>query len=468
MGNMNHFDTYEKVVAAKEIQAIFSKFEFLNIKEETYKKLITKIMAYAKDKEKKGSYISYVAALLNSKMVKHITFLLNDEEKTNIMFENFISLNFKKTNCYEDAVNNITLMGNIFDILNQETLINLLNNNQIFNDNVRIICEQKKKTIETVGVEKLFHDIFTQTVVSIYCMINNIKLGSLEENMDTSDLNDDLKIFLKEIAAIPRITNGENLQLIRKAKTGDVEARNRVIEANMRLVITIARKYNCDYLNLMDLIQEGSLGLIKAIDLYNPDYGFAFSTYAYNWIRQTITRAISDKERQIRIPVHMLETMNKYTSVEKNMFSKLHRKPTVSEMAKEMHLREEKILKIRSLFIDNVSLNEQVSNEITDTEIIDLIPDENVELEEDATKLKIEDLIKMMQLCLNEREIDILLLRSGYDGEVWTLQKIAEKYGLTRERVRQIEAKALRKLRVKCSQQLADYRINPIKVIKLI
>ena len=458
---------YEKIIKNKEIQKVLKKYSFLNVSEGTYKTLLTKIINCTENYQQKENYVKYVKALLERKILKYVNSLLNNEEKAIELINNFVSLNFKELNQYEDAINNITLMEECFINLNQEIIIKLIKNNETLNQNVKMLYEKNKKNIEKTGVERVFDNNFKQTLVSIYCMINNLSMGYINEEINLNGLSEDIKVYLSQIANIPIATPEENVRLVQKAQAGDIEARNRIIESNLRLIVFIARKYKCYNLTLMDLIQEGSLGLMRAIELFKPEYGFAFSTYCYNWIRQAITRAIADKERQVRIPVHMVEKMNKYVQTENAFELKHGRKPTIEEIANRMNISVENANFVKSLFLEDVSLNKYICKENNDCEVGDLIPDENVKVEDEAVKLKMNELIEIIKPYLSERELWVLLLRSGYiDNEIWTLERIGKLCGLTRERIRQIEARAIRKVRVKCHNMLKDYSLNAEKVLK--
>ena len=275
-----------------------------------------------------------------------------------------------------------------------------------------------------------------------------VKAADLEEAAENVSVNDPVRLYLREIGRVPLLTADEELALALRMEQGDQDAKKELAEANLRLVVSIARRYVGRGMSLLDLIQEGNLGLIKAVDKFDYTKGFKFSTYATWWIRQAITRAIADQARTIRIPVHMVETINKQIRVSRQLLQELGREPTVSEIAEEMGISEEKVREIRKIAQDPVSLETPIGEE-EDSHLGDFIPDEDALAPSDAaayTMLK-EQLDEVLG-TLTEREEKVLKLRFGLeDGRTRTLEEVGGEFNVTRERIRQIEAKALRKLR---------------------
>ena len=272
-------------------------------------------------------------------------------------------------------------------------------------------------------------------------------------------IDDPVRMYLKEIGKIPLLKPHEEVELARRMHEGDELAKQRLVEANLRLVVSIAKRYVGRGMLFLDLIQEGNLGLIKAVEKFDYVKGFKFSTYATWWIRQAITRAIADQARTIRIPVHMVETINKLIRVSRQLLQELGRDPKPEEIAKEMDMTEDKVREIMKIAQDPVSLETPIGEE-EDSHLGDFIPDDDAPAPAEAAaysllKEQIEDVLG----SLNEREQKVLKLRFGLeDGRARTLEEVGKEFDVTRERIRQIEAKALRKLRRPSrSKKLKDY-----------
>ena len=284
------------------------------------------------------------------------------------------------------------------------------------------------------------------------------------ENIDLSvpdgiSIEDPVRMYLKEIGKVPLLSAEEEIELAKKMEVGDQDAKKRLAEANLRLVVSIAKRYVGRGMLFLDLIQEGNLGLIKAVEKFDYRKGYKFSTYATWWIRQAITRAIADQARTIRIPVHMVETINKLIRVSRQLLQELGREPTPEEIAEEMSLPVERVREILKISQEPVSLETPIGEE-EDSHLGDFIQDDNVPVPADAaafTLLK-EQLVEVLG-TLTEREQKVLRLRFGLDdGRARTLEEVGKEFNVTRERIRQIEAKALRKLRHPSrSRKLKDY-----------
>lgn len=275
---------------------------------------------------------------------------------------------------------------------------------------------------------------------------------------DVSD--DSVRLYLREIGKIPLLTAEEELALAKQVVAGDKRAKDKMAEANMRLVVSIAKRYVGRGLDLLDLIQEGNTGLLRAVEKFDPDKGFKFSTYATWWIRQAITRAIADQARTIRIPVHMVETINKLLRTQRRLTQDLNREPTNEEIAEAMELDVEKVEHIMKIKQDISSLDASVRDDEEDSVLGDFIEDEDtVTPEESATGQLLKEQVKGLLGSLSEREQKILRLRFGLeDGKNHTLEEVGQEFSVTRERIRQIEAKALAKLKKhKDSKKLMDY-----------
>jgi len=283
----------------------------------------------------------------------------------------------------------------------------------------------------------------------------------LDDSILTKDLtiNDPVRMYLKEIGQIKLLSMAEELELADRIIAGDPIAKTTLAEANLRLVVSIAKRYVGRGMLFLDLIQEGNIGLMKAVDKFDVSKGYKFSTYATWWIRQAITRAIADQARTIRVPVHMVETINKLARIQRQLTLELNREPSEDELAKKMNISIEKIREIYKISQEPVSLETPIGEE-DDSHLGDFIKDErNVSPEEYATNELLKDEIRDVLLTLTEREEKVIKLRFGLDdGKSRTLEEVGQMFGVTRERIRQIEAKALRKLRHPSrSKKLKDY-----------
>ena len=288
---------------------------------------------------------------------------------------------------------------------------------------------------------------------------------TLLAEQDTSyldDISDDsVRLYLREIGKIPLLTAEEELALANRVVAGDKKAKDQMAEANMRLVVSIAKRYSGRGLDFLDLIQEGNTGLLRAVEKFDPSKGFKFSTYATWWIRQAITRAIADQARVIRIPVHMVETINKLLRTQRRMTQELNREPTIDELAKEMEMEPEKIEYVMKIKQDVNSLDAAVRDDEEDSVLGDFIEDEDTKSPDEAAteQLLKEQVQGILESALSERELKIIKMRFGLeDGKNHTLEEVGHEFAVTRERIRQIEAKALAKLRKhKDAKKLYEY-----------
>lgn len=262
------------------------------------------------------------------------------------------------------------------------------------------------------------------------------------------NINDPVRMYLKEIGRISLLSGQEEMELSVRVSEGDEEAKKILAESNLRLVVSIAKRYVGRGLLFLDLIQEGNIGLMKAVEKFDYDKGFKFSTYATWWIRQAITRALADQARTIRVPVHMVETINKMARIQRQMTLELNREPSEDELAKKMGISVEKVREVMKISQDPVSLDTPIGEE-EDSHFGDFVPDKsNLSPEEYATNEILKEQIKDVLKTLQKREQEVLELRFGLlDGTCYTLEEVGKRFNVTRERIRQIEAKALRKLR---------------------
>jgi RNA polymerase primary sigma factor len=277
--------------------------------------------------------------------------------------------------------------------------------------------------------------------------------------LDDAGSTDPVRMYLREIGRIPLLNAKEEVELAKKAEKGDQKSKDKLISSNLRLVVSIAKKYLGRNMSMLDLIQEGNQGLIRATEKYNWRKGFKFSTYATWWIRQAITRAIADQARTIRIPVHMVETINRYIRTRNRLTADLGRDPFPEEVAKEMELEVSKVLEIIKISQEPTSLQTKIGDE-EDSQLGDFIADDHAPSPEDQTsKALLKEHIEEVLGTLNDREKRVLMMRFGLeDGRARTLEEVGKAFGVTRERIRQIEAKAIRKLKHPSrSKKLKDY-----------
>ena len=340
------------------------------------------------------------------------------------------------------------------------------------------LAKKKKRILDNKDIEEQLSDIELdqEQIDKVYDylesqgidVVSNIELE--EENPEDKELDlsiaensinidDHVRMYLKESGKVALLSGDEEIELAKRIENGDEEAKRRLAEANLRLVVSIAKKYVGRGMLFLDLIQEGNLGLLKAVEKFDYRKGYKFSTYATWWIRQAITRAIADQARTIRIPVHMVETINKLIRVSRQLLQELGREPTDDELAAEMQMPVEKVRETRKIAQEPVSLETPIGEE-EDSHLGDFIPDDDIPAPADAAAFSLlkEQLNEVLN-TLNERERDVLRLRFGLvDGKARTLEEVGSQFNVTRERIRQIEAKALRKLRHPSrSKKLKDY-----------
>ena len=313
---------------------------------------------------------------------------------------------------------------------------------------------------EELGVDLLQDDMDEEPDIEDLKEVEDLKL---DEITDTSyegiNVDDPVRMYLREIGRIPLLTYDEELDLAKKVLQGDEEAKQKLAESNLRLVVSIAKKYVGRGMLFLDLIQEGNMGLIKAVEKFDYTKGFKFSTYATWWIRQAITRAIADQARTIRIPVHMVETINKLIRTSRHLLQQLGREPTPEEIAAEMEIPVEKVIEIQKIAQDPVSLETPIGEE-DDSHLGDFIQDDDSPAPQDsAAYTMLREQLEEVMNTLTPREAKVLKLRFGLeDGKSRTLEEVGREFQVTRERIRQIEAKALRKLRHPSrSKKLRDY-----------
>ena len=309
-------------------------------------------------------------------------------------------------------------------------------------------------TFDAMGIQIVSPELELDVSDDLGMDMDEVPDGDDEELVDPLELaaeynlDDPVRMYLKEIGQVKLLTADEEIELAKRVSEGDKAAKDRLTEANLRLVVSIAKKYSGRGLHILDLIQEGNTGLIRAVDKFDYTKGNKFSTYATWWIRQAITRAIADQARTIRVPVHMVEVINKATRCNRKLVQELGREPTLEEIAAELNLPIEKIIEANRTAADTLSLDTPVGDE-EDTTIGSFVEDDNTPGPVDATSnAMLSEALTEILGTLTEREADVLRMRFGmYDGRTHTLEEVGQIFGVTRERIRQIENKAIRKLR---------------------
>jgi RNA polymerase primary sigma factor len=375
----------------------------------------------------------------NEKIIEDITPELKKMPEVKILIEKGKKKGFLDNKDIEDTLGKKDLDSDEIDSI--YLYLQKLGINLIFGDDTDDLSEMDDSSIEELKeIEK-----------------NEKKKDA--ELSDSINVNDPVRLYLKEIGRVPLLTPEQEMEIAKRMDAGDEEAKKELAEANLRLVVSIAKRYVGRGMSFLDLIQEGNLGLIKAVEKFDYKKGFKFSTYATWWIRQAITRAIADQARTIRIPVHMVETINKLIRVSRQLLQEYGREPTPAEIGKEMGFSEEKVREIQKIAQDPVSLETPIGEE-EDSHLGDFIPDDEAPAPSEAASYALlkEQLIDVLS-TLTDREEKVLRLRFGLDdGRARTLEEVGKEFDVTRERIRQIEAKALRKLRHPSrSKKLKDY-----------
>ena len=331
------------------------------------------------------------------------------------------------------------------NVLEYKEIMDYLNDLEIEADQIDKIYEYfESQGIDILGSMDIEEDVEKEIDITLPEGIN---------------IDDPVRMYLKEIGKVPLLSAEEEIELAKKMEDGDEEAKKKLAEANLRLVVSIAKRYVGRGMLFLDLIQEGNLGLIKAVEKFDYNKGYKFSTYATWWIRQAITRAIADQARTIRIPVHMVETINKLIRISRQLIQELGREPSAEELAQEMNMPVDKVREIMKIAQEPVSLETPIGEE-EDSHLGDFIPDDDIPAPADAAAYTLlQEQLKEVLDTLTDREKKVLRLRFGLDdGRARTLEEVGREFKVTRERIRQIEAKALRKLRHPSrSKKLKDF-----------
>ena len=455
-----------------EIRLSYMYIEISDI--DFYELVMREISASKSNYKSESNYIDFLQNKIKFRLSEKIKSLLLNSETSFKTLNNYINQKFTSISSYEDALKyfeEIRIFLETYDFIpNIDLLIELITKNNLFNKIVELIFEKNRLPIISGKMEDLFDDSILLSTIDTYCILKNISIQeSYETDVDNYETTeyiriDNINIYLKEISKKNLLTIQQEREFAQKIAEGDVKAKKQFIESNLRLVVSVARKYIGRGLSFLDLIQEGNLGLITAVDKYDVNKGYKFSTYATYWIRQAINRAIYDKSRNVRIPAYMYEKVGLYKKTITKMEDKLGRSPTINEIANEMHLSISKVTMLHKLQDDTISINSFVGVE-EDTELEDFIPSSE-EIPEDIVldgtlQSQVRNLFK--KCCLKPNEINILMLRYGFNNkESMTLEEIGKIMHISKERIRQIEARAIKKIRnSKYVKDLAVYTTNP-------
>ena len=466
--NMSEDEIYASIEPI--IEQIYQEYKYLNLSKEDMKQIVGSVIVqsvtdYSSDK----NYDSYLQDLLRKRLDYETQQKLKEDDKKEAIINSYIN-NIATT----DQENNISIslrrLSRFFYkyhiILDPELVINLINQNSILIHTLKKVVDDNKKLMIDHNLVELFDDRNIISLLEVYCDSHNINIqdNHYNEKEDFADydssLDDPLKEYLKEISKNPLLTKEQEQDLAFKYKKGDMTARQTLINRNLRLVVSVAKKIHNTDLSFLDLIQEGNLGLIKAVEKFDPEKGYKLSTYATWWIKQAMSRAIADKGRNIRIPVHMIEKINKYKKVRISLENKLGKEPSITEIAHEMNISIETAKELNRLQYDTASLNTPLTEGEDSEELQNMISAKDEPLEDSYSQTELSGkLVSVMKDCLTDREIETMNLRYGLkDGKPRTLEEVGDILGVTRERIRQIESKALAKLRnPKFSKQLIDF-----------
>lgn len=453
-----------------EINKIYSSISYIGMNKKAFYELVQKeITKSKKDYSGNIDYIEYIKNKIQQELIKQIIKMLADTDAAVQIINNYTNLYLSDDITYSNAIKNLYKLDKLFEIYNYipspDVLLKLLDSNQIIFSSVTIIFNKYKNVIISGNLEKVFDTTTIIQLVEAYCIMNDIEIKEEPENKEEADNDymtvDDVKIYLQEISKIPLLTPEEEKYLAQRISQGDMTAREKFIESNLRLVVKIAKKYVDRGLAFLDLIQEGNTGLIIAADRFDVKRNTKFSTYATSWIRQAITRAITDKGRNIRIPSRLYYKIGKYRKIEGILENELHRKPTTKEIAKRMCITETQAENIAAWQNDTLSMNYTPTDD-EDNKLEEIISSqddgpETIAFTNDMQKEVRQILDECSSLTPNERTV--IIKRFGLENNIsLTLEETGKIIGVSRERTRQIEEKALTKLRsFSKTRRLATY-----------
>lgn len=388
---------------------------------------------------------------------------MNTNQKNILLINDYINSNFQNIEDYANALFALKKISELVDSFqdNSDFILELVHKNITLHHILKIIVDNNIQTFKKYRMKN--HTIYR--LIETYCMLNNIDIEENEETLLTNkeEVNA-LTQYLSEIGKYPLLTMEEEKELALKVKQGDEQAKQEFIQRNLRLVVSIAKRYTKSGLSILDLIQEGNFGLMTAVERFDVEKGYRFSTYAFHWIKQYIIRSIINKGRNIRIPVHLYNKIGTYIKTVETLSQKFGCQPTIEEIAQTMNISKEEVVKLQSLYVGTVSMNSYINDE-KDSELEEFISSKEDSIEDVAIEKSMKNDIQELlhHANLTKREMEILILRYGLkNGYSETLEEIAKRYGVTRERIRQLELKAIAKLRKSNDiKAMSDYMDNP-------
>lgn len=453
----------------------YKKFSFVSMTEEEYdlivrKTILESISAY----DGSDDYKKYILRRISKNILTKIQEDINDPSKSFNIINGYINQEFSKNIDYDNAINSFNKLESFLElcnfILSTDIIEKLVSENTLIMKLLNAIFEMDRDEIVNGKFDESYNELIV-SFVEIYCKKNNIKIKEVElkyEDIGAFASQDSTSIYLKEIQNYGRYSKEEELEIITRIKNGDIKARNEFLEQNLRLVVSIAKKYQGRNIPLIDLIQEGNIGLMKALDEFDINKGCKFSTYATNWITAFIRRYIADKGRNIRLPVNFYYEISNFMKIKNRLERELGREPNILELVRKTGKDKDTILRYFAYLNDTKSLDDKVG-EKEDTDFSYFIPSKDESLEKSVIKKDLSTrMSELLKECnLNEREIDVLSSRYGLNGiDVLTLEEIGQKYGVTRERIRQIETRALKKIRNSTYvKKFADFTDDPVNAM---
>jgi len=461
----------DKFVTHKsEIDRLYSYYDFLGLTIEQYYKIVYSIIE--KILKKLGNTSNFAMDLkiyINKYMYEFIKERLNNKSTFYSIIDSFINKKFEHTDTFEEAFQDTIKLVQFFEKLDiqldPDKMIKIIDTNEYLKDALHCIYNKYKLEISKGQSFKVSEHTILNQMLEIYCMLENIEVDNNEVELFKSNLElpDSVKTYLIEIGNIPMLSEKEKDILLYKIAQGDQEAKNRFIQANLRLVVSVTKNYQGYGLPLLDLIQEGNLGLMTAVERFNPNYGYKFSTYAIYWIKEAIFRAIAQKSKMIRIPTYVHDKIISYSKAIRTFYSEYGREPSIEEIAEKMSMSIKEIEKLLMLKDNAISLESSLDDDNPLLTLESLLPSEE-DLEERIIDASLVEVVEKLlnNAKLKSREQEVIRMRFGLNCERKTLVQIGEMYNVTKERVRQIEHNAILKLRA-CSEitELLDYVDHP-------
>lgn len=437
------------------IDKVYKYYDFLKLNRVEYRNLVLDainetINVISDDK------LDIFDQIFKKNLIEHvnnyITNIFNDEDKFLNIVVDFINNNVSSCDTYDKSLMEFNKLSKFFKKLNYtpsiDIIINLLKTNTHIDNIIKIIVNNNMESITSGNLNEVSTNQLLLSFIDGYCAINEIEIA--EKDLDISELGNCVNItkqYLKEISQFPLLTRKEEIELATRIRNGDEKAREKFINSNLRLSVSVAKRYVCIGLDFIDVVMEGNQGLIKAVDRFDVSKGYKFSTYATCWIRQSITRAIAEKGRNIRIPVYKIEELVKYNKIKNKLEMNLGREATIYELAETLNTTVDKINKLEKLKYDTTSLNQIIGEDDDGKEFGDFIPDDFSVEDTVLDKINSDQLLQVLDTVLDDREKVIIRGRMGFDGRVKTLEELGSQLGITRERVRQLEKRAKGKLK---------------------